>query len=164
MCQVSGVINHATSSNLYRSYYPHRSRELVSPVCGIFLISFLCSAIISIYPNYSVTIVLVCTLIMYFLSSTSLEDIFTTLIFKDINKYVLNFPKCMSRLGIRYNLITNGCLKLLVLWSNICKTLHGFVKYVFMYLWRFHAFLASSWHFWQFNWNLWGILTFFFFR
>ena len=29
-------INHATSSNLYRSYYPHRSRELVSPVCGIF--------------------------------------------------------------------------------------------------------------------------------
>ena len=30
-------INHATSSNLYRSYYPHRSRELVSPVCGIFL-------------------------------------------------------------------------------------------------------------------------------
>ena len=30
------LINHATSSNLYRSYYPHRSRELVSPVCGIF--------------------------------------------------------------------------------------------------------------------------------
>ena len=30
------MINHATSSNLYRSYYPHRSRELVSPVCGIF--------------------------------------------------------------------------------------------------------------------------------
>ena len=29
-------INHATSSNLYWSYYPHRSRELVSPVCGIF--------------------------------------------------------------------------------------------------------------------------------
>ena len=24
-------------SKLYRSYYPHRSRELVSPVCGIFL-------------------------------------------------------------------------------------------------------------------------------
>ena len=31
--------NHAaTSSKLYRSYYPHRSRELVSPVCGIFAI------------------------------------------------------------------------------------------------------------------------------
>ena len=30
-------INHATSSNLYRFYYPHRSRELVSPVCGIFI-------------------------------------------------------------------------------------------------------------------------------
>ena len=29
-------INHATSQKLYRSYYPHRSRELVSPVCGIF--------------------------------------------------------------------------------------------------------------------------------
>ena len=28
--------NHATSSNLYRSYYPHQSRKLVSPVCGIF--------------------------------------------------------------------------------------------------------------------------------
>ena len=25
------------SPKLYRSYYPHRSRELVSPVCGIFL-------------------------------------------------------------------------------------------------------------------------------
>ena len=24
------------SSNLYRLYYPHRLRELVSPVCGIF--------------------------------------------------------------------------------------------------------------------------------
>ena len=30
------MINHATSSNLYRSYYPHRLRELVSPACGIF--------------------------------------------------------------------------------------------------------------------------------
>ena len=30
--------NHATSSNLYWSYYSHRSRELVSPVCRIFLI------------------------------------------------------------------------------------------------------------------------------
>ena len=29
-------INHGSSSNLYRSYHPHRSRELVSPVCGIF--------------------------------------------------------------------------------------------------------------------------------
>ena len=27
-------INHATSSNWYRFYYPHRSRELVSPVCS----------------------------------------------------------------------------------------------------------------------------------
>ena len=33
-------INHATSSNLYRSYYPHRSKELVSPVYGIFLFDF----------------------------------------------------------------------------------------------------------------------------
>ena len=30
-------INNTTSSNLYWSYYPHRSKELVSPVCGIFL-------------------------------------------------------------------------------------------------------------------------------
>ena len=29
-------INHSTSSNLYRFYYPHQSRELVSPVSGIF--------------------------------------------------------------------------------------------------------------------------------
>ena len=29
--------NLATSPKLYRSYYPHRLRELVSPVCGIFL-------------------------------------------------------------------------------------------------------------------------------
>ena len=29
--------NHGTSSNLYWSYYPYRSRELVSPVCRIFL-------------------------------------------------------------------------------------------------------------------------------
>ena len=29
--------NHATSFNLYWSYYQHRSRELVSPVRGIFL-------------------------------------------------------------------------------------------------------------------------------
>ena len=26
-------------SKLYRSYYPHRSRELVSPVCGIFFLN-----------------------------------------------------------------------------------------------------------------------------
>ena len=26
---------HSSSSNLYQSHYPHRSRELVSPVCGI---------------------------------------------------------------------------------------------------------------------------------
>ena len=32
---------YATSSNLYRSYYPHRSRELVSPVCGIFINYFI---------------------------------------------------------------------------------------------------------------------------
>ena len=31
--------NHATSPKLYRSYYPHRSRELVSPVCGIFQVA-----------------------------------------------------------------------------------------------------------------------------
>ena len=29
-------LNHATSPKLYRSYYPHWSRELLSPVCGIF--------------------------------------------------------------------------------------------------------------------------------
>ena len=34
------MINHATSSNLYWSYYPHRAREVVSPVCGIFLVQF----------------------------------------------------------------------------------------------------------------------------
>ena len=31
-----GSVNHAASPKLYRSYYPYRSRELVSPVCGIF--------------------------------------------------------------------------------------------------------------------------------
>ena len=31
-------INHATSQKLYRSYYPHRSRDSLSPVCGIFLL------------------------------------------------------------------------------------------------------------------------------
>ena len=35
-----GSVNHATSPKLYRSYYPHRSRELVSPVCGIFFFKF----------------------------------------------------------------------------------------------------------------------------
>ena len=29
-------INHVTSSNLYRFYYLHLLKELVSPVCGIF--------------------------------------------------------------------------------------------------------------------------------
>ena len=33
----SFFINHGTSRNLYWSYYSHLSRELVSPVCGIFL-------------------------------------------------------------------------------------------------------------------------------
>ena len=33
-------INNATSSNLYRSYYPHRSRDLVSPLCRIFFFLF----------------------------------------------------------------------------------------------------------------------------
>ena len=32
----AGFFYHAISSNLYRSYHPHRLRELVSPVCGIF--------------------------------------------------------------------------------------------------------------------------------
>ena len=32
-----GSVNNATSPKLCWSYYPHRSRELVSPVCGIFL-------------------------------------------------------------------------------------------------------------------------------
>ena len=31
-----GSVNRATSPKLYWSYYPHRLRELVSPVCGIF--------------------------------------------------------------------------------------------------------------------------------
>ena len=30
-------INHATFPKLYRSYYPHRSRNYLSPVCRIFL-------------------------------------------------------------------------------------------------------------------------------
>ena len=34
-------INHATSPKCYRSYYPHRSRDSLSPVCGIFFINFL---------------------------------------------------------------------------------------------------------------------------
>ena len=34
-------INHATSPKLYRSYYPHRSRDSLSPVCGIFKASAL---------------------------------------------------------------------------------------------------------------------------
>ena len=38
-------INHATSSNLYRFFYPHRLRELVSPVCGIFFSLLLFSVI-----------------------------------------------------------------------------------------------------------------------
>ena len=38
---VKKKINHATSSNLYRLYYPNRSRELVSPVCGIFILRVL---------------------------------------------------------------------------------------------------------------------------
>ena len=35
-----GSVNHATSPKLYQSYYLHRSRELVSPVCGIFFYLF----------------------------------------------------------------------------------------------------------------------------
>ena len=31
-------INHATSAKLYWSYDPHRSRDSMSPVCGIFLL------------------------------------------------------------------------------------------------------------------------------
>ena len=33
-------INHATSPKLYRSYDPHRSRDLMSPVCGIFFYKY----------------------------------------------------------------------------------------------------------------------------
>ena len=33
-------INHATSPKLYRSYYLHRSRDSLSPVCGIFCNSY----------------------------------------------------------------------------------------------------------------------------
>ena len=32
------LINHLTSPKLYRSYDPHRSRDSLSPVCGIFFI------------------------------------------------------------------------------------------------------------------------------
>ena len=38
-----GLVNHATSPKLYRSYYPHWLRELVSPICGIFCNSFFIS-------------------------------------------------------------------------------------------------------------------------
>ena len=31
-------INNATSPKLYWSYYPHRSRDSLSPVCGIFFL------------------------------------------------------------------------------------------------------------------------------
>ena len=33
-----GSVNHSTSPKLYWSYYPHRSREFVSPVCGTFMV------------------------------------------------------------------------------------------------------------------------------
>ena len=33
--------NHATSQKLYQSYYPHRLKDSVSPVCGIFFNYFL---------------------------------------------------------------------------------------------------------------------------
>jgi hypothetical protein len=45
------LINHASSSNLYWSRYPHLSRELVSPVCRIFLVDFY--AAICKYQNVS---------------------------------------------------------------------------------------------------------------
>ena len=41
--------NQPTSSNLYGSYYPHRSRELVSPVCGFFLTIQLATTHLMIY-------------------------------------------------------------------------------------------------------------------
>ena len=34
------MINHLTSPKLYRSYDPHRSRDSMSPVCGIFFFIF----------------------------------------------------------------------------------------------------------------------------
>ena len=34
------MINHATSPKLYRSCYPHRSRDSLSPVCGIFYLEY----------------------------------------------------------------------------------------------------------------------------
>ena len=33
-------MNHETSPKLYWSYYPHRSRDSLSPVCGIFVYLF----------------------------------------------------------------------------------------------------------------------------
>ena len=35
-------LNHPTSTKLYRSYYLHRSRDSLSPVCGIFLKGYIC--------------------------------------------------------------------------------------------------------------------------
>ena len=42
-------INHATSPKLYRSYYSHRSRELVSSLCGIFHLDLLVDWLVLIF-------------------------------------------------------------------------------------------------------------------
>ena len=44
--------NYATSSNLYWSFNLHRSRELVSPVCGI-LISHIGSKVMAMFPDWA---------------------------------------------------------------------------------------------------------------
>ena len=50
-------INHATSPKLYRSYYPHRLRDSLSPVCGIFLVVI---AEVQIGPTMQIMVLLNC--------------------------------------------------------------------------------------------------------
>ena len=43
-------MNHATSPKLYRSYNPHRSRDSVSPVCGIFSLVMASQTLTAVHP------------------------------------------------------------------------------------------------------------------
>ena len=58
MQSLKKYIHRATFPKLYRSYYPHRSRDSVSPICGIFLVSFLVSFIEILYRHISKTNIL----------------------------------------------------------------------------------------------------------
>ena len=51
------MINHATSPKLYRSYYLHRSRDSLSPVCGIFFVRIKCVDVDNV--DYEKTMIIV---------------------------------------------------------------------------------------------------------